>query len=156
MNDRAFLLRAVEVSHETMNSGKGGPFRVVIVRDGKIISEGGNEVLSTNDPTAHAEVVAIRRACSSLGTFSLENTTLYSSCEPCPMCLAAIYWARVPRIVYANTREAAEKIGFDDALFYEEIAKPPGLRKIACEHLPLPEAEAAFTAWENKPDRVDY
>jgi guanine deaminase len=155
-NDRGFLLRAIDASNATVGNGNGGPFGVVIVKDGKIIAEGGNEVLLSNDPTAHAEVVAIRRACDKLGAFSLAGATLYSSCEPCPMCLAAIYWARITRVVYANTREAAEKVGFDDALIYDEIAKLPGMRKIACEHMPLPEAKAAFEAWENKPNRVNY
>lgn len=154
--DRPYLLRAIEVSRVAMESGRGGPFGAVIVRDGKAIAEGSNEVLAANDPTAHAEVVAIRRACEKLKTFSLEGATLYSSCEPCPMCMAAIYWARISRLVYANTRDAAGQIGFDDALIYDEIAKLPAARRLACEHMPLPEAEAAFRAWENKPDRVNY
>ncbi len=107
-----------------MEAGAGGPFGSVVVRDGRVIGEGWNQVTSTNDPTAHAEVVAIRRACAAIGSFSLAGATLYASCEPCPMCLASAYWARVSRIVFANTREEAAAIGFDDQLLYDEIPKP--------------------------------
>jgi tRNA(Arg) A34 adenosine deaminase TadA len=139
-----------------MQSGKGGPFGALIVRNGKVIAEGGNEVLLTNDPTAHAEIIAIRRACQKVGEFSLAGATLYSSCEPCPMCLSTIYWAQIDRIVFANTRDAAEKIGFIDRLLYDEVAKTPQQRKLTCTHLPLKEAQAVFKAWKSKTDRVNY
>lgn len=150
------LAHAVELSRRQVVSGSGGPFGAIVVIDRRIVAEGCNEVTSTNDPTAHAEVVAIRRACSALGRFSLAGATLYASCEPCPMCLAAIYWARLDRLVFANTREQAAGIGFDDALIYEEIPKPFEARRIATTHLPLPEGEAAFALWMSKPDKVPY
>ena len=118
------MRHAVRLSAERMREGAGGPFGAVIVKDGKVIAEGWNEVTSANDPTAHAEVVAIRLACEKLGTFSLEGCDIYASCEPCPMCLAAIYWARIDRIFFANTREEAAAIGFDDEFLYREIPKP--------------------------------
>lgn len=154
--DRAFLLRAVELSRTQTLSGSGGPFGALIVSNGIIIAEGGNEVTTAHDPTAHAEIVAIRRACRSTSRFSLAGATLYSSCEPCPMCLAAIYWARLDRLVFANTREQAAAIGFDDALIYDEIPKPITERRLVTLHLPLREGEAAFAAWAAKPDKVPY
>jgi guanine deaminase len=154
--DRRYLARAVALSREHMEKGEGGPFGAVIVRDGEILAEGWNEVTSTNDPTAHAEVIAIRRACRAVGDFSLRGATLYTSCEPCPMCLASAFWARVDRIVYANTRADAAAIGFDDAFIYDEIPKHPGERALPAEHLPLEEARAVFEAWLAKPDRVEY
>src|SRR6266404_1774250 len=122
--NRAFMRRAVELSRERMRQNAGGPFGAVIVKAGEILAEGWNKVTSTNDPTAHAEVSAIRAACARLGTFSLAGCDIYTSCEPCPMCLAAIYWARLDRIYFANSREDAAAIGFDDALIYHEVAKP--------------------------------
>jgi guanine deaminase len=158
--DRAFdiehLRRAIALSSGQVRSGQGGPFGAVIVRDGQVIGEGCNEVTSSNDPTAHAEVVAIRRACEALRTFSLAGATIYASCEPCPMCLAAIYWARLSRLVFANTRAEAAAIGFDDALIYDEIPKPVGERMIATLHLPMAEGKDAFAAWAGKADRVVY
>lgn len=154
--DRKFLLRAVELSRERMEAGLGGPFGAVIVRDGVIIAEGWNEVTSNLDPTAHAEVTAIRRACTAAGDFSLPGATLYSSCEPCPMCLAATYWARVDRLVYANTREQAAAIGFDDEFLYGEIPKAPADRSMPTDHMPLIEAELVFGLWLNKPDKIVY
>ena len=154
--DRAFLARAVALSREHMQAGEGGPFGAVIVRDGEVLAEGWNQVTSTNDPTAHAEVVAIRRACQAVDDFALSGATLYTSCEPCPMCLAAAYWARVSRIVFANTREDAAAIGFDDRLLYDEIPKPVGERLIPTLHAPNPEAEVVFAAWMRKPDKVPY
>lgn len=155
--DRTLLLRAVELSHEHMHAGRGGPFGAVVAKpDGTIVAEGWNEVLSTNDPTAHAEVVAIRRATSKLGTFDLAGHVMYASCEPCPMCLSAIFWARLDRIVFANTRDDAARIGFDDALIYEEVAKPLDKRLIACEQIDLDEAAAVFEAWVRKSDKVPY
>jgi guanine deaminase len=155
--DRRLLLRAVELSHEHMHAGRGGPFGAVIARpDGTIVAEGWNEVLSTNDPTAHAEVVAIRRATAKLGTFDLNGHIMYASCEPCPMCLSAILWARLDRVVFSNTREDAARIGFDDAMIYEEVAKPIDQRIIACERVDLDEATAVFEAWTAKTDRIPY
>jgi tRNA(Arg) A34 adenosine deaminase TadA len=154
--DHVHLVRAAQLSRERMEAGLGGPFGAVIVRDGKVLSEGWNEVTTANDPTAHAEVTAIRKACSSLGVFSLEGATLYTSCEPCPMCLASAYWARITRIVYSNTRDEAAAVGFDDAFIYDEMPKPPGERALAMEHQPTREAADAFAAWMAKADRVAY
>lgn len=154
--DLLHLGRAVALSRERMEANLGGPFGAVIVRDGVVLAEGWNEVTSTNDPTAHAEVTAIRRACRAVGDFSLAGATLYTSCEPCPMCLASAYWARIDRIVYANTRDDAAAIGFDDAFIYDEMPKAPGERAIAMEHLPTAEATAAFAAWLAKPDKIEY
>ncbi|HSP25554.1 MAG TPA: nucleoside deaminase, partial [Saliniramus sp.] len=123
--DEKHLAHAVALSREHMEGGRGGPFGAVIVRDGRVLAEGWNEVTSTNDPTAHAEVVAIRRACREIGDFSLAGATLYASCEPCPMCLASADWARISRIVYANTRAEAAAIGFDDSFIYDEIPLDP-------------------------------
>ncbi len=147
---------AVALSAEKMRAGMGGPFGAVIVRDGEVIAEGFNQVTSTNDPTAHAEIVAIRRACEKLGTFSLEGCEIYSSCEPCPMCLAAIYWARIDAIYFANTREDAALIGFDDEHLYREIPKPINERDIPTRHLALDEARAVFEEWRLMPDKVMY
>jgi len=139
-----------------MEQGQGGPFGAVIVRDGEIIAEGWNQVTSANDPTAHAEVVAIRRACEKLGSFSLDGCTIYTSCEPCPMCLGAIYWARIKEIRYANTRADAARIGFDDSLIYDEVPKEPADRMIPTVHQPSDAARAVFDDWENKPDKIEY
>ena len=154
--DLRHLARAAELSRERMDANLGGPFGAVIVRDGKVLAEGWNEVTSSNDPTAHAEVVAIRRACAALGNFSLAGATLYSSCEPCPMCLASAYWARISRIVYANTRDDAAAIGFDDAFIYDEIPKAPHERALAMEHVRSAEAAEAFAAWMRKADKITY
>jgi guanine deaminase len=155
--DRLMLLRAVELSDEHMRAGEGGPFGAVIADTaGSIVAEGWNEVVASNDPTAHAEIVAIRRATARLGSFDLAGHVIYASCEPCPMCLAAILWARLDRVVFANTREDAARIGFDDALIYEEVAKPLDKRIIACEQIDLEEAAAVFDAWVSKPDKVPY
>ena len=148
--------RAVALSAEKMRAGMGGPFGAVIVRDGEIIAEGFNQVTSTNDPTAHAEVVAIRRACARLNTFSLEGCVIYTSCEPCPMCLASIYWARIDAIYFANTRADAADIGFDDDFLYREIPKPIGDRTIPTRQLLLDEARAVFEEWRVMPDKVTY
>ena len=154
--DPRHLARAVALSRDHMHDGAGGPFGAVIVREGEILAEGWNQVTSTNDPTAHAEVTAIRLACEAIGDFSLQGATLYTSCEPCPMCLASAYWARISRIVYANTREDAAGIGFDDSLIYEEIAKAVGDRIIPMDHVPSLEAKAVFDAWADKVDKVRY
>lgn len=150
------MRHAVSLSAEKMRAGMGGPFGAVIVRNGEIIAEGFNQVTSSNDPTAHAEIVAIRRACEKLGTFSLEGCEIYSSCEPCPMCLAAIYWARIDAIYFANTREDAALIGFDDDHLYREIPKPINERDIPTRHLALDEARAVFEEWRIMPDKVMY
>ncbi|PSC04492.1 nucleoside deaminase [Alsobacter soli] len=155
-DDLLHLARAVALSRERMEANLGGPFGAVIVREGRVLGEGWNEVTSSNDPTAHAEVTAIRKACGALGDFSLAGATLYTSCEPCPMCLASAYWARISRIVYANTRDEAAAIGFDDAFIYDEMPKPPGERAIPMDHVPTPEAAAAFAAWMAKPDKIEY
>ena len=153
---REFLRHAVRLSAERMRDGAGGPFGAVIVKDDTIVAEGWNEVTSANDPTAHAEVTAIRRACEALGTFSLEGCEIFASCEPCPMCLAAIYWARLDRITFANTRADAAAIGFDDELIYGEVAKPIEQRVIPTTRLALSEAEAVFAEWRAKGDRTGY
>lgn len=139
-----------------LRANRGGPFGCVIVRQGRIVARGNNRVTSTNDPTAHAEVTAIREACQALGTFSLEDCELYTSCEPCPMCLAAIYWARIPRIFYGNTRADAAAIGFDDDLIYREIALPPEKRSVEMKALLRDEAQRTFKDWGAKADKVEY
>jgi guanine deaminase len=154
--DHGFLKRAVDLSRERMRNNEGGPFGAVIVKDAKIISEGWNCVTTSFDPTAHAEVVAIRNACKSLGTFDLGGTTIYSSCEPCPMCLAAAYWARVSRLVFANSRHDAAAIGFSDLQIYDEVSKAIGERMMPTVHMPMVEASAVFAEWLLKPDKVEY
>lgn len=152
----AAMRRAIELSHEKMKSGYGGPFGAVIIKDGKIISEGWNQVTSSNDPTAHAEVVAIRNACKTLNTFNLSGCMLITSCEPCPMCLAASYWSRVDKIYYANTRFDAADIGFDDSFFYDELAKESEHRQVPMITLLRDEGLIAFKAWTEKTDRIEY
>jgi tRNA(Arg) A34 adenosine deaminase TadA len=147
---------AIEEAAAGLRANSGGPFGCVIVRDGAVVARGNNCVTSTNDPTAHAEVSAIREACRALGRYSLDDCTLYASCEPCPMCLAAIYWARIPRMFYANTRIDAAAIGFDDDFIYLQIALPPGSRTIAMQQLLRDEAQAAFREWQAKPDKLPY
>lgn len=154
--DLRLLRRAVELSRERMLAGAGGPFGAVVVLDGEIVGEGWNRVTSALDPTAHAEVVAIRAACERLGRFELSGLTIYSSCEPCPMCLAAIYWARLDRLVYANSRAEAAAIGFDDALFYTQIALPLAQQTLRSERLELDEARAVFALWQAKADKLAY
>ncbi len=156
MSGEAFMRRAIALSRERMEQGSGGPFGAVIVKGGVIIAEGWNRVTSTNDPTAHAEIVAIRAACAVLGSFSLGDCEIYASCEPCPMCLAAIYWARLERVYYANTRADAARIGFDDDFLYREIAAPLAARRLPMIHLLADEARRAFDAWEAKADKVPY
>ena len=150
-----FMKRAIELSIESVNNG-GGPFGCVIVKDEKIISEVSNKVTSSNDPTAHGDIVAIREACKSINNFSLNGCELYSTCEPCPMCLAAIYWARVDKIYYANTRKDAQKIGFDDSLIYSEFQKNIDKRKIPMIQMLRNEALKAFDLWDKKIDKVKY
>ena len=150
-----FMKRAIELSIENV-SKNGGPFGCVIVKDGKIVSEGSNKVTSSNDPTAHGEIVAIREACRKLNNFSLSGTELYSSCEQCPMCLSAIYWARIDKIYYANTRKDAQKIDFDDSLIYSEFQKNINKRKIPMIQTMRNEALKAFELWDKKTDKVKY
>ncbi len=152
----AFLREAIRLSIEKMEENEGGPFGAVIVRDGVIVGRGWNRVTSTNDPTAHAEVVAIRDAGARLGTFSLAGCEIYCSCEPCPMCLAAIYWSRLDRIYYAATGDDAAAVGFDDHNFYQQLRKAPDDRSIPVVQALRDEASAAFQAWLNKPDRIPY
>ena len=149
------MKRAIELSLESVNKG-GGPFGCVIVKDEKIVSEGSNKVTSTNDPTAHGEIVAIREACKKLNNFSLNQCELYSTCEPCPMCLSAIYWARIKKIYYGNTREDARKIDFDDSLIYTELQKSIDKRKIPMIQILRNEAFKAFELWDKKKDKVKY
>jgi tRNA(Arg) A34 adenosine deaminase TadA len=156
MSARLFMRRAIELSRTMMEKGAGGPFGAIIVSDGEVIAEGFNRVTTSNDPTAHAEIVAIRAACEALGSFSLKGCEIYTSCEPCPMCLAAIYWARIEHIYYANDRAAAARIGFDDEFLYREIALPLEARRLAMTHLPSAEARAVFDAWMQKPDKTPY
>ncbi len=151
-----FMKRAIELSRINMQSNQGGPFGAVIVRDGKIVGEGWNKVTSANDPTAHAEVEAIRDACKNLATFELRDCEIYTSCEPCPMCLAAIYWARIDLIFYGNTREDAASIQFDDDFLYQEIIKPMAQRTIPIKPMMREEALAVFKEWVDKLDRTPY
>ena len=150
-----FMLRAIVLSIESVKGG-GGPFGSVIVRDNKIISEGFNKVTSTNDPTAHGEIVAIREACKNLKVFNLNGCELYSTCEPCPMCLSSIYWAHIDKIYYANTRDDAQKIDFDDSLIYSELKKNIKRRKIPMVQMMRDEALKAFELWDKKTDKVKY
>ena len=150
-----FMKRAIELSIKSVNTG-GGPFGCVIVKGGKIVAEGSNKVTSTNDPTAHGEIVAIRDACKKLNDFNLQGSELYSTCEPCPMCLSAIYWARIKKIYYANTREDARKIDFDDSLIYTELQKNIDKRKIPMIQIMRNEALKAFELWDNKKDKIKY
>ena len=150
------MRRAIALSRERMEAGDGGPFGAVISRGGAVVAEGWNEVTSTNDPTAHAEMQAIRRACRELGRFDLSSCEIYTSCEPCPMCLAAIYWARLDRIHFANSREDAAAIGFDDAFLYREIPLPLAERQIPIAALLPEEGRAAFEMWASKTDKICY
>tara|TARA_B110000263_G_C14927391_1_gene337604 strand:- start:133 stop:582 length:450 start_codon:yes stop_codon:yes gene_type:complete len=149
------MMKAIELSIKSVNSGTG-PFGAVIVKDNKIISEGFNIVTSSNDPTSHAEIVAIRNACKILKSFSLKDCDLYTTCEPCPMCLSAIYWARIDKIYYANTRKDAQKIDFSDAMIYEELNKTIKDRKIPMHQIMREEALKAFDMWEKKEDKIKY
>lgn len=151
-----YMRRAIELSKEKMQGGAGGPFGAVIVKDGEIIAEGWNQVTSTNDPTAHAEIVAVRRACESLGNFELHGCIVYTSCEPCPMCLSAIFWARCANIFYANTRDDAAAIKFDDQKLYRELTLPFHRRKIPMTQISRDEALVAFKMWEEKTDKIRY
>jgi len=151
-----FMDRAVKLALERMHARSGGPFGAVIVRDGEIIAEGWNQVTSCNDPTAHAEVVAIREACARLKVFNLPDCDIYASCEPCPMCLGAIYWTRLRRIYYANTRVEAAAIGFDDEFIYKEIPLAPEARSIPGIRLVTPGSHLPFAQWAELPDKTRY
>jgi len=151
-----FMREAIRLSIEKMQAGYGGPFGAVVVKDGQIIARGFNQVTSTHDPTCHAEVDAIRKACAALGTFQLTDCDLYTSCEPCPMCLGAIYWARPRRVFYGNTKQDAAAIGFDDHFIYDELEKPLRERTIPMQELLREEALAGFRAWEEHETRKEY
>ena len=150
------MREAIKLADDGMRSGHGGPFGCVVVRRGEIVGRGNNRVTSTNDPTAHAEVTAIRAACAQLKTFQLTDCELYTSCEPCPMCLSAIYWARIPTVFYGNTRTDAAVIGFDDDFIYQQVALPPEKRAIKMEPLLHAEALTTFKSWAAKTDKVRY
>ena len=156
MSEDIFMQRAVALALEHMQAAAGGPFGAVVVRNGEIVAEGWNEVTSTNDPTAHAEVMAIRKACAKLGTFNLSDCDIFASCEPCPMCLGAIYWARFPRMYYANTRWEAAAIGFDDDFIYREIPMDPAARSIPGIRLVTVDSPTPFKQWAEKPDKIRY
>lgn len=151
-----FMQMAIDISRNGMKTGKGGPFGCVVVKDGKVVGQGSNEVLLTNDPTAHAEVVAIRDACRNLGSFQLDGCEIYASCEPCPMCLGAIYWARPDRVFFANTKSDAAEIGFDDQFIYDEIELPLVGRKIPFEQLTQTGAKDVFLEWKNMNNKTLY
>lgn len=152
----AFMARAIALSLGNVRAGRGGPFAALVVKDANILAEGTNCVTSLNDPTAHAEIIAIREACRKLGHFELTGCEIYTSCEPCPMCLGAIYWARPARVYFASTAADAAKIGFDDSLIYREIRRPFKERRIPMIPLMRAEALAAFRAWEEKKDKIPY
>lgn len=153
---KTFMREAIRLSFENMRAGKGGPFGAVIVKDGKIIARGFNQVTSSNDPTAHAEVVAIREACKALNRFQLDDCEIYTSCEPCPMCLGAIYWARLTKMYFANTKVDAANIGFDDQFIYQEIDLPLSERKLKSEQLLSDEALLAFKEWQEMQNKILY
>ncbi len=154
--DENFMRRAISLAQKGIDRNAGGPFGAVIVKDGEIIGEGSNQVTSTSDPTAHAEVVAIRNACKKLGSFQLDDCVLYTSCEPCPMCLGAIYWARPKQIFFACTRRDAANIGFDDHFIYDEIERPIEERHIKSVNFLRDEGLKVFGNWESKTDKTEY
>src|ERR1700733_904470 len=154
--DNPFMARAIQLSIENVRTGRGGPFGAVVVKGDIVIAEGTNQVTSRIDPTAHEEVLAISATCKKLGVFDLQGCELYTSCEPCPMCLGAIYWARLSRVYFANADADASKIGFDDSLIYHEIAQPHSQRKIPMIQMMREEALAAFRAWEKKTNKIEY
>src|SRR5688572_26967006 len=155
-NSQAFMQEAIRLSLEMMRAGKGGPFGAVVVHDGEIIGRGWNQVTSVNDPTAHAEIVAIREACRKTNSFLIEGAELYASCEPCPMCLSAAYWARVSRVYYAASRRDAAEAGFLDEMLYDELAREASQRRIPCIAFGREQAVAAFREWKQKSDRIPY
>ena len=151
-----FMRRAIELAQKGIDENRGGPFGCVVVKNDEIVGEGCNEVTSSNDPTAHAEVVAVREACRNLNSFQLDGCTIYTSCEPCPMCLGAIYWARPAQIFVAGTRDDAAAAGFDDEVFYSEIEKPNDDRQLKMQWLLREESQAVFKHWLEKADKVEY
>ncbi len=154
--DNPFMARAIRLSIENVQSGVGGPFGAVVVRDGGILAESANQVTASNDPTAHAEVLAIRAACRRLGNFDLSGCELYTSCEPCPMCLGAIYWARLSHLYFANTAADAAEAGFDDSLIYRELELPHSQRRVPTVQLMREQALAAFRAWQSAAGKTEY
>jgi tRNA(Arg) A34 adenosine deaminase TadA len=152
----AFLRRAIQLAVDNVEQGRGGPFGAVIVRNGEVVAEGANHVTTANDPTAHAEVVAIREACLRLGTFELKGCTIYASCEPCPMCLSAIYWARLDALYYAASRHDASRAGFDDGFLYEQVALPPEQRTLTSRHLPGEDFDKPFALWAANARKIPY
>jgi guanine deaminase len=152
----AFMARAIQLSLENVRSGRGGPFGTVVVKEGNVVAEGVNQVTATNDPTAHAEVLAIRQACQKLRCFELGGCDLYTSCEPCPMCLGAIYWARIDKVYFGNLAKDAAKLGFDDSAIYRELTQPYSQREIPMIQMMREEALAAFRAWEENPGKILY
>ncbi len=153
--DKEFMQMAIDASIQNVKNG-GGPFGAVIVSNGQVIATGVNRVTANNDPTAHAEVSAIRTACAQLGTFHLQDCVIYTSCEPCPMCLSAIYWSGITRIYYGNTAQDADNIGFSDKFIYDELATPMSQRSIPVQNIMRDEALSAFRAWEEKEDKIEY
>lgn len=151
-----YLRQAIHLACANVESGAGGPFGAVVVRNGEVIATGTNQVTASDDPTAHAEIVAIRNACQILGTFQLDECEIYCSCEPCPMCLGAIYWARPARVVFASTAHDAADAGFDDSFIYDEIRQSRALRRMPLEQIVVPEAGEEFTAWMTNEDRIEY
>jgi len=156
MSNENFMREAIRLSVDGVRSGCGGPFGCVVVRDGAVVGRGSNQVTSTCDPTAHAEIVAIREACRKLGKFQLPDCTLFASCEPCPMCLSAIYWAHIPTVYYGNTRQDAAAIGFDDDFIYSQIPLPARERRVSMSALLGDEAKGAFSEWARMKDKVAY
>ncbi|HKW87227.1 MAG TPA: nucleoside deaminase [Candidatus Acidoferrales bacterium] len=154
--NKHFMQRAISLAIESVREGKGGPFAALVVKDGEILAEGTNQVTSTNDPTAHAEMLAIREACRKLGHFELKGCEIYTTCEPCPMCLGAIYWARPERVYFGGTAADATKIGFDDSLIYRQIRAPVSRRRIPMIRLMREQALEAFRVWENQKDKIPY
>ncbi|MGD8199157.1 nucleoside deaminase [Ornithinimicrobium sp. W1679] len=153
---RSHLLRAVELAREGSDRGDGGPFGAVVVVDGRVVAEAWNEVVATDDPTAHAEMVAVRRACAALGSFQLTGAHVYASCEPCPMCLGALYWARPAQVHFAATHQDAAAVGFDDSLIYEELGRPAEERRLPLHRLDVPQAAEVMRRWSEGPGRTTY
>ncbi|MCA0132529.1 nucleoside deaminase [Winogradskyella sp. D23] len=156
MNEEKFMMKAVDIALEGVKNNEGGPFGCVVVKDGRIIGKGNNKVTSSNDPTAHAEIIAIREACANLGSFQLDGCEIYTTCEPCPMCLGAIYWARPDKVYYACDQKDAADIGFDDQFIYNEIPMPYHKRSIPFKQLERATALKVFKEWDEKEDKIEY
>ena len=154
--NRTFMQAAIDLARENVRSGNGGPFGAIVVHGQEIVGRGANRVTANNDPTAHAEVLAIREACKALGTFRLEDCAIYCSCEPCPMCLAAIYWARIGKVYYAAQRDDAARVGFSDEFIYRELSRPVQERRVICEQLMRSEALMVLDEWRANPDKQMY